>query len=312
MNTTKKTDTNLMKYLRWVFIIAWVMQVAVWMLYQNGGAAAGQLLMAVMMYVPLVATLISGVKLKGMGWKPKFKGNIGTLLFSWFGPFLLTLIGAAIYFLIFPKHLDLTGQYIMAASGEAGEAAMKALEAQGLTYQTYMLITSASSALYAPLLNMFVAVGEEAGWRGYMSPVLKEKFGRTKGIIIGGIIWGMWHWPLIGFIGYEYGPSYFGFPVTGMLVFCIFTITLGILCDAVYEKSGCIWFPAILHGSINAAATIPMALCVPDTGNFRLLGPAPNAILAGLPMMIVAALIFRSRYAGSNAEVADFQKTELQ
>ncbi|WP_026497839.1 CPBP family intramembrane glutamic endopeptidase [Butyrivibrio sp. WCD2001] len=302
METTQYDNKTLFKYLRWVFIIAWVMQVAIWMLYQNGGVLPGQLLMSVMMYVPLLAVLISGVKLRGMGWKPKFKGNIGTLLFSWFGPYILTLIGAVLYFAIFQKHLDLTGQYVMAASGEAGEAAMKTLEAQGLTYSTYMLITSVASAFYAPLLNMLAAIGEEVGWRGYMNPVLKEKYGRTKGIIIGGIIWGMWHWPLIGFIGYEYGPSYFGFPVTGMLVFCIFTITLGILCDMVYEKSGCIWFPAIFHGSINAAATIPIALCVPDTGNYRLLGPAPNGVLAGLPIIIIAILIFKSRYFSTRTE----------
>ncbi len=304
MDTTKNTDTNLNKYLRWVFIIAWIMQVAIWMLYQNGGASAGKLLMAVMMFVPLVAVLRSGEKLKGMGWKPKFKGNVGTLLFAWFAPTVLTAIGAAIYFLIFSKHLDLTGQYIFASAGDAGAAAMKELENQGISYFQYILITSVTASLYAPLINMIPAVGEEVGWRGYMQPVLNEKFGRAKGIIIGGIIWGMWHWPVIGFIGYEYGSSYFGFPVTGMLVFCAFTIALGILCNAVYEKSGCIWFPAILHGSINAAATIPIALCVPDSGTYRLLGPAPNGLLAGLPIFIVAALVFKSRYMSNKVEKA--------
>lgn len=306
MNTTKNTDSNLMKYLRWVFIIAWTMQVAVWMLYQNGGRSEGQLLMAVMMYVPLIAVLISGEKLNGMGWKPKLKGNIGTLLFAWFAPTVLTAIGAVIYFLIFSKHLDLTGQYILSASGDAGTAALKELDNQGISYFQYILITSASASLYAPFLNMFAAIGEEAGWRGYMQPVLNEKFGRTKGIIIGGIIWGMWHWPIIGLIGYEYGSNYFGYPVTGMLLFCVFTIAMGILCEMVYEKSGCIWSPAILHGSINAAATIPIALCVPDTGSFRLLGPAPNGLLAGLPLFIVAGLVFKSRYASSKEKQSEF------
>ena len=100
MNTNMYTGKNLSKYIRWVFILAWVMQIAVWMLYQNGGRAEGQLLMGIMMYMPLIAVLISGVKLKGMGWKPKLKGNIGILLFSWFAPSILTLIGAAIYFAI--------------------------------------------------------------------------------------------------------------------------------------------------------------------------------------------------------------------
>ena len=291
METTQYDNKTLFKYLRWVFLIAWAMQVAVWMLYQNGGTVPGQLLMSVMMYVPLLAVLISGVKLKGMGWKPKLKGNIGTLLFSWFAPFILTLIGVVIYFAIFPGHLDLTGEAIFAQAGENGQAALEAMEAQGLTFTTYLLINTLSASLYAPLINMFVAVGEEAGWRGYMYPILKEKFGETKGVIIGGIIWGIWHWPLIGFIGYEYGYEYFGFPVTGMLVFLLFTIPIGILCDRVYEKTGCIWFPAILHGSINAAATIPVMVSKPDIGTYRLLGPFPNGLIAGLPIIIVAIMI---------------------
>ena len=291
MSETKFTDRILSKYLRWVFIIAWVIQVAIWMLYQNGGSAPGQLLMVLMMYVPLIAVLISGIKLKGMGWIPKFKGNIGTLLFAWFAPSILTLIGAVIYFAIFPGHLDLTGEYIMASAGENGAAALEALKAQGLSYSQYILISGAGAVLYVPIINMIPAIGEEAGWRGYMYPVLKEKYGRTKGLIIGGIIWGIWHWPLIGFIGYEYGNEYFGFPIAGMLVFCIFTIAIGILCDRVYEKSGCIWFPAILHGSINGAATLPIAVCGPAAGPFRLLGPVPNGLLAGLPLIITAVFV---------------------
>lgn len=291
MSETKFTDRILSKYLRWVFIIAWVIQVAIWMLYQNGGSAPGQLLMVLMMYVPLIAVLISGIKLKGMGWIPKFKGNIGTLLFAWFAPSILTLIGAVIYFAIFPGHLDLTGEYIMASAGENGAAALEALKAQGLSYSQYILISGAGAVLYVPIINMIPAIGEEAGWRGYMYPVLKEKYGRTKGLIIGGIIWGIWHWPLIGFIGYEYGNEYFGFPIAGMLVFCIFTIAIGILCDRVYEKSGCIWFPAILHGSINGAATLPIAVCGPAADPFRLLGPVPNGLLAGLPLIITAVFV---------------------
>ncbi len=305
METIQYDNRTLYKYLRWVFIIAWVMQVAVWMLYQNGGTVPGQLLMAVMMYAPLVATLIAGVKLKGMGWKPKLKGNIGTLLFAWFAPFILTLIGAVLYFAIFPGHFDLSGEAVFAAAGENGKAALEALEAQGLTYPAYFIINAVSAALYAPLINMFAAVGEEAGWRGYMYPALKERFGRTKGVVIGGFIWGVWHWPLIGFIGYEYGTEYFGFPVTGMLMFSIFTIALGVLCDRVYEKTECIWIPAILHGSINAAATLPVMISKPDIGKYRLLGPFPNGLLAGLPIFILGGIVLYTKYR-ENAKVNQF------
>lgn len=251
----------------------------------------GQLLMVILMFAPLVATLIAGVKLKGMGWKPKLKGNIRVLLFSWFAPWVLTFIGIVIYFVIFRNQFDLSGESMIASLGEQGEAFTKALESQGITYPMYVAINVIAAMLYTPFLNMFAAIGEEAGWRGFMYPMLKEKYGIAKGSILGGIIWGIWHWPLIGLIGFEYGTEYFGFPITGMLMFVLFTIPLGILCDWVYVKSECIWFPAILHGSINAAATIPVLVCRNDIGTYRLLGPVPNGLIAGMPLIIISILI---------------------
>ena len=106
-----------------------------------------------------------------------------------------------------------------------------------------------------------------------------------------GIIWGAWHWPLMCLTGYEYGMDYAGFPIVGMLLFCVFATAAGILCDWVYEKSGCIWFPAILHGAVNAAGTIPMALCIPNSGSAILLGPAPHGLLAGAPLFLLAAVL---------------------
>ena len=80
-------------------------------------------------------------------------------------------------------------------------------------------------------------------------------------------------------------------PVVGMLLFCVFTVGLGILCDWLYERSGNIWMPAILHGAINAAATVPLVMCSVYSGTTRLLGPAPNGLIAGLPILAFAAVL---------------------
>lgn len=291
MKTDKYNVKHLKKYLLGAFIIAWVIQIVVWLLYQNNQTALGQFLMVILMFAPLAATLIAGIELKGMGWKPKLKGNILVILFSWFAPWVLTFIGVFIYFAIFRDQLDLSGESMIASLGEQGETFAKALESQGITYPMYVVINTFAAMLYTPFLNMFAAVGEEVGWRGFMYPMLKEKYGTAKGNILGGIIWGIWHWPLIGLIGYEYGTEYFGYPITGMLMFVLFTIPLGILCDWVYVKSKCIWIPSILHGSINAAATIPVLICRNDIGSYRLLGPVPNGFIAGLPIIIVSILV---------------------
>ena len=276
------------KYLIWTFLIAWIMQVAVAVLYRSGLAAFGQLLMAVMMFAPLLGVLLSGQMLSGMGWKPRLKGKIKTLLAAWFLPAVLTAAGAVVYFAAFPGHFDMSGDYLASV---AGAEAMAQLEAQGLTYPMYILISVIGCLTYAPLVNMTLAVGEEAGWRGFLYPQLKAKFGKGKGRLIGGVIWGIWHWPVMWLIGYEYGTDYVGFPIVGMLVFCIFTTAAGTLCDWLYEKTDCIWIPSLFHGAINAAATVPLAICISNTGSAILLGPAPHGILAGLPLILCAGVL---------------------
>jgi membrane protease YdiL (CAAX protease family) len=233
-----------------------------------------------------------------MGWKPRIRKNIRPILFAWFAPLLLTAAGAELYFLLFPQHVDLSGGYLSALGGAE---ALGQLKEQGISYPLYVLITAVSSITYAPLLNMIAALGEELGWRGFLYPQLKDRFGRTKGWLLGGVIWGAWHWPLIALIWYEYGAAagnsagYAGAPVTGMLVFSVITAGLGVLHAWVYERSECIWLPALLHGAFNAAAALPLAVSMTNTGTYRLLGPAPNGLLSGLPFLIAAVLILRKR-----------------
>ena len=288
----KKNAPRTSIYLIVTFALAWVMQcVAAWC-YHRGQTQAGQLIVAASMFAPLLGVLTARGSLKGMGWKPALKGNVSSWLAAWFGPAVLTLVGAVLYFAVFPSHFDLSGDYLRAAAGEAGEAALQQLEAQGITYPLYVLITSVSAMVYAPFLNALFAVGEEAGWRGFLYPCLKEKFGRRAGLLLGGVIWSVWHWPLIWLIGYEYGTDYWGFPVVGMLLFCFFTVALGIFFDRLYEKTACIWLPALAHGSINAVATIPPVICaVARPRGAALLGAAPNGLLAGLPLLTVGLVL---------------------
>ena len=294
MRETEFNKTQVVKYLAWTFGLAYAIQFGAAYLYINVSMMVGQLVVAAMMFVPTLSVVLSGAKLKGMGWRPQIKKNIRTILTAWFGPAVLTAAGAALYFLLFPGHFDLGGEYVKVS---AGAEAFKQMEAAGISYPMYVLITAAGAVTYGPLINTFVALGEEIGWRGFLYPQLKTKFGKQKAWILGGIIWGAWHWPLIWLIGYEYGAAagnqagYFGFPIVGMLLFCVITVGLGILHDWLYEKSGSIWVPAILHGAFNAAATIPLTMCMVNTGSARLLGPAPVGVLAGSPLLIIAAVL---------------------
>ena len=298
MRNTVFNKAQVIKYLAWTFALAYIIQVGAAYIINNGNRTTGQLVVAAMMFVPALGVVLSGAGLKGMGWKPQIRKNIKNILIAWFAPIVLTALGAALYFLVFPGHFDLSGEYVELS---AGSEALEQMKAQGIDYPTYTLITVVSSITYAPLINTIVALGEEIGWRGFLYPQLKARFGRKKGWLLGGVIWGAWHWPLIWLIGYEYGAAagnpigYAGFPVSGMLLFCVITVGWGILHDVLYEKSGSIWVPSLFHGAINAAATLPLSVCLTSTGSARLLGPAPMGVLAGLPFLVIAAVLLVHR-----------------
>lgn len=91
-NTTVFNKKQVMKYLIFTFGIAWIMQGAIAVLYKAGHTMIGQLLMAVMMFVPLFGVMVSGFTLKDIGWRPHIKRNIGSVLIAWFIPAALTVM----------------------------------------------------------------------------------------------------------------------------------------------------------------------------------------------------------------------------
>ena len=158
----------------------------------------------------------------------------------------------------------------------------------GVSNLSYMLETGLFAVTLAPVINMFAALGEEAGWRGYMMPHLKKQLGLLNGRLLGGVIWGVWHWPLMLLVGYEYGTNYLGAPVLGLFVWCIVCFALNTLLDWLYEKTGCIWVPSIAHGAFNAVVALFVVLTNPADSYYNVLGPAPIGLIGMLPMLAAA------------------------
>ena len=168
------------------------------------------------------------------------------------------------------------------------------LEKQGISYMIYAVIVVVQSITYAPIINMFIALGEEVGWRGFLYPELEKSFGKTGSWIIGGAIWGAFHFPMMIIAGYEYGTDYPGFPFVGMIVFAVFCIALGLIHEVVYDKSKCIWYPALLHGATNACTFSLMFYNVNNperAGRLMILGPAFNGLIGMIPLLIAAVIL---------------------
>lgn len=295
-------DKQLSAYLLWAFLLAWMLQAVAIGLAWNGQSQLFTLVLAVSMYAPFAAVLLAKAPLKGMGWHLRLRKKGKWILAAWFGFALLTVLGAALYFLIFPAQLDLSGSAVTAQLGEEG---LKQMEAQGLTVKALMLVQLAAALSYAPLINTFAALGEEVGWRGFLYLRLKERHGTAKGRLLGGLIWGLWHWPVMILAGYNYGTAYWGAPVLGPLLFCVICVVLGTVIDYLYEKTDCIWIPALAHGAFNAASGLPVLVLNPAFADRTTLGPTPIGLIAGLPLLVLGALLLTKSGRAATAPQAE-------
>lgn len=85
--------------------------------------------------------------------------------------------------------------------------------------------------------------GEEYGWRFFLQPKLQKRFGARIGVIIGGVLWGIWH-VFLDFLYYDYGNANALIIICGRMITCI---SLGIFFGFAYMVTKNIWVPIIMH-----------------------------------------------------------------
>lgn len=92
------------------------------------------------------------------------------------------------------------------------------------------------------------ATGEEIGWRGFLVPVLACRFNFPSVALISGIIWALWHYPLMLLgIDTSSAPRW-----VALLCFTVMTIATGTMAAWLRLKTGSVWPPAMLHACHNA------------------------------------------------------------
>jgi len=92
------------------------------------------------------------------------------------------------------------------------------------------------------------ALGEEIGWRGLLVPELLKVTSFRNTALIAGVIWALWHFPLIIFTGYKAA----GTPLPFQLgCFAAMTIGSSFLYAWLRLRSGSIWPPTLLHAVHN-------------------------------------------------------------
>lgn len=114
--------------------------------------------------------------------------------------------------------------------------------------------------LAASIILFFPAFGEEWGWRGYMMPKLMELMPKPLAILVGGIIWGLWHAPLT-ISGHNFGTEYKLYPWLGILLMCLFCVLMNAFLTLLTERTKSI-YPASFCHMINNNLSVGIMLTI--------------------------------------------------
>jgi membrane protease YdiL (CAAX protease family) len=103
------------------------------------------------------------------------------------------------------------------------------------------------TATIAVIKDFATVLGEEIGWRGFLVPELAKRHGFVATSLISGIIWALWHYPVLLFGSYHSStPVWYYLPV-----FTITVTTINFLWTWLRLKSGSIWPCVFLHAAHN-------------------------------------------------------------
>ena len=147
-----------------------------------------------------------------------------------------------------------------------------------------------------PALGITTAVfGEEYGWRIYLQDLLTSMYGKVPGVILLGIIWGLWHAPAV-LVGWTYP----GYGVLGLVMFTFYAMVIGVLLSYSSMLSGGVWVPAYVHAINNGFVNFSIYITTMNDPvfNFRL-GVYGVTILA---LMMVALVWVRKEDWGLTSQ----------
>ena len=224
-----------------------------------GGQGTGTLEFTILGAIYMLIPAISVIIVKKLIHKEKIKTDllISFKINRWF--FVAWLLMPVIIFstigfnLFFPNvtyNPELTGflnRLINVLTPEQIEIMQQSLDTLPVNI---IWLTLVQGLIAGVTINALASFGEELGWRGFLLNEFKEmKF--FKASIAIGLIWGIWHAPLI-LMGHNY-PNH---PHIGVFMTILLCILLTPLLLFITIKSKSVIAASIMHGTMNATAGI--------------------------------------------------------
>ena len=274
------------------FAIAWSIDLVIDLkggLSHPGVGSLAWMLLVASMYAPSLANILTRL-LTREGWHdlflwPRFRRDWRFWVVAWLGTPLLALLGAGLFYALFSQYLDTT---LSAARALLEQTAKSAGRPVSFGPTVFIVMQIVQTIVMAPLINGPAALGEEFGWRAYLLPKLVP-LGRRKAVILLGVIWGMWHWPIIA-MGDNYGLGYPGAPWVGLLAMAWFTTVAGVFLAWLTLRAKSVWPAVIGHGAINGIASLGALFAKGDPN--PLLGPLPVGLIGSVGFVMLAVALF--------------------
>lgn len=238
-------------FLGLAFAISWPALIGSW-LFGHRTLAEGGLLTLVYVAGPGLSAILCAIVFErgrridalGLGFRPNVWWLWAILI-----PLLVTLASIAITSLLSPHRLATMDAMAVELAGTLGHRVDQALSALGGVLAMGLLQNA-----------ILCSLTEELGWRGYLYDLLRPcGFWRTA--LGTGLVWGVWHWPMI----YLYGLNYPNYPNAGLVVFPFYTMLSACLLTVVRDRSGSVWAAGIMHGATNTFALL-FLLALGDLG----------------------------------------------
>jgi membrane protease YdiL (CAAX protease family) len=222
--------------------------------------SAGMALLAVLyMFVPMLVAIWVQKRI----FKQPLAGPLGIsfkvnrwFFVAWFLPLLIAFATMGISLLIPGVSFtpDMSG-FFNSISGALTPEQMEQAKQQLAAMPAHPIWFIVILALIAgTTVNAVAGFGEELGWRGFLVKELSF-LGFWKSSALIGLIWGLWHAPLV-LLGLNY-PHY---PQLGILIMTGWTIVMAPVFSYIRLKAKSVIAAAIFHGTINGVPGLAVVL----------------------------------------------------
>jgi len=156
---------------------------------------------------------------------------------------------------------------------------------------TIFVVLLALTATIGAIIAALAAAGEEIGWRGYMLTRLIDA-GVPRPVLASGLIWGLWHVPLILAGVYVAGSN----PYVTAVLFMVSVTSLGFVFARMRLETGSIWPTIALHGAWNSIIQGAFDPVTMGTGAGATLWVGEAGIFTALALVVAAVIFSRGHW----------------